>query len=136
MMQKPGDRRLADRDLLLCQSGLEFRQRDVRLLHHQLPDQILVPRQREILVAAKLGRADAARFAVKPEEAADRADAHVALLRSFRNGGATLDRCDYASTQILRKWLRHPCWPPPSRKLESYPPPDGNPPTLPFRETL
>ena len=131
MMQKPRDRRLADRDLLLCQSGLEFRQRDVRLLHHQLPDQILVRRQREILVAAKLGRADAARFAVKPEEAADRADAHVALLRSFRNGGATL-----VSTQILRKWLRHPCWPPPSRKLESYPPPDGNPPTLPFRETL
>src|ERR1700675_3838056 len=127
MMQKPGDRRFADRDLLLCQSGLEFRQRDVRLLRHQLPDQSLVRRQREILVAAELGRADATRLSVKPEEAADRADAHFALLRSFRNGGATLDRHHHSSTQILRKRLRHPYWPPPSRKLESYPPPDGNP---------
>src|ERR1700681_4575927 len=127
MMQKPGDRRLADCDLLLCQSGLELRQRDVRLLRHQLPDQIFMRRQREILVTAKLGRADDTRLSVKPEEAADRADAHFALLRSFRNGGAPLDRHDHSSTQILRKRLRHPCWPPPSRNLESYPPPDGNP---------
>src|ERR1700681_2394308 len=88
MMQKPGDRRLADRDLLLCQPGLELRQRDVRLLRHQLPDQIFMRRQREILVTAKLGRADDTRLSVKPEEAA--ADAHFALLRSFRNGGAPL----------------------------------------------
>src|ERR1700686_509273 len=136
MMQKPRDRRLADRNPLLCQSGPELCQRDVRLLRHQLPNQILVRRQREILVAAKLGRADAARFAVQPEEAAHRADAHFALLRSFRNRGATLDRRDYSCTQVLRKRLRHPCWPPTSRKLESYPPPDGNPPIQPFRETL
>src|SRR3984893_18512285 len=84
MMQKPGDRRLSNRDLLLCQSVLEFGQRDVRLLRYQLPHQILVRRQREILVAAELGRTDAARFPVKLEEADDRTDADPALLRSFR----------------------------------------------------
>src|SRR6266581_3080725 len=55
MMQKPGDRRLSDRDLFLLQSVLEFGQRDVRLLRYQLPHQILVRRQREIFVAAEYG---------------------------------------------------------------------------------
>src|ERR1700692_966887 len=92
MMQKPGDRQLSNRDLLLCQSVLEFGQRDVRLLRYQLPHQILVRRQREILVAAELGRADAARFPVKLEEADHRADADAALLGSFRDGSPALDR--------------------------------------------
>src|SRR5438105_1432158 len=136
MMQKPRDRRLTDHDLLLRQPSLELRQRDVWLLCHQLPDKVLVRRQREILVAAKLCRADAPRFAVKPEEATHRADTHPALLRGFRDGSATLDHLHHPYTQIFRKRLRHPCWPPPSRKLESYSPSDGNPPIQPFRETL
>src|ERR1700704_5528346 len=127
MMQKPGDRRLSNHDLLLRQSLLEFGQRDIRLLRYQLPHQILVRRQREILIAAKLGPADAARFPVKLEESDHRTDAHAALLGSFRDGSPALDRRDHPPTQILRIWLRHPCWPPPSRKLESYSPRYGNP---------
>src|ERR1700681_2656795 len=136
MMQKPGDRRLSDRDLPLRQSVLKFGQRDVRLPRYQLPHQILVRRQREILVAAELGRTDAARFPVKLEETDDRTDADPALLRSFRDGSPALDRPDHPPTQILRIWLRHRCWPPPSRKLESYSHRHGNPPIQPFRETL
>src|SRR6266567_438570 len=127
MMQKPGDRRLSDRDLFLRQSIFEFGQRDVRLLRYQLPHQILVRRQREIFVAAEFGRVDAARLPVKLEEADDRADANPALLRGFRDRGPALDRLDHAPTQIRRIWLRHSCWPPPSRTLESYSPRYGNP---------
>src|SRR6266849_313085 len=127
MMQKPGDRRLSDRDLFLLQSVLEFGQRDVRLLRYQLPHQILVRRQREIFVAAEFGRGDAARLPVKLEEADDRTDADPALLRSFRDGGPALDRPDHSPTQIRRIWLRHACRPPPSRQLESYSRCYGNP---------
>src|SRR6266567_1521420 len=127
MMQKPGDRRLSDRDLFLRQSIFEFGQRDVRLLSYQLPHQILVRRQREILVAAELGRADAACVAVNLEEAHHRADAHPALLGGLGYGIATINRRDHAPTQVLRIRLRHSCWPPPSRKLESYSRRHGNP---------
>src|ERR1019366_6197811 len=95
MMQKRGDRRLADRYLLFRQSALEFRQRDIRLFSHQLPDQILVRCQSKLLVATDLGRADAARPAVKPQKAHDRADAHATLIRSFRDRRAVLNRADY-----------------------------------------
>src|SRR5450631_3504418 len=127
MMQKPGDRRLSDRDLFLPEPVAEFGQCDVRLISYQLPHQILVPRQREILVAAEFSRIDAARFPVKLEEADDRADADAALLRSFRDGGPALDRPNHSPTQILRIRLRHSCWPPPSRELESYSRRYGNP---------
>ena len=113
--------------LLLRQPGLEFRQRDVRLFRYQFPDQLLMRRQHKILVAAELGRADATRLAVKLEEAHDRAYANPALLGSFRYRSAGINRLDYARSQVLRIRLRHPCWPPPSRKLESYSPPCGNP---------
>src|SRR5260370_2565365 len=127
MMQKPGDRRLSDRLLFPRQSIFEFGQRDVRLLRYQLPQQILVRRYREIFVAAEFGRVDAARLPVKLEEADDRADADPALLRGFRDRGPALDRLDHTPTQIRRIWLRHSCRPPPSRKLESYSRPYGNP---------
>src|ERR1700682_3718565 len=127
MMQKPGDRRLSDRDLFLRQSVFEFGQSDVRLLRYQLPHQILVRRQREILVAAEFGRVDAARLPVKLEEADDGTDADPALLRSFGDGGAALDRPDHSPAQIRRIWLRHSCRPPPSRQLESYSRRYGNP---------
>src|SRR5450756_2385441 len=127
MMQKPGDRRLSDRDLFLPESIFEFGQRDVRLLRYQLPHQILVRRQREIFVAAEFGRLDAARLPVELKEADDRADADAALLRSFRDGGPALDRPNHSPTQILRIRLRHSCWPPPSRELESYSRRYGNP---------
>lgn len=78
MMQKPGDRRLSDRDLFLPQSIFEFGKCDVRLLSYQLPHQILMRRQRKILVAAEFGRLDAARLPAKLEEADDRADADAA----------------------------------------------------------
>src|ERR1700704_1266968 len=127
MMQKPGDRRLSDRDLFLPQSIFEFGQCDVRLLSYQLPHQILVRRQRKIFVAAEFGRPDAARLPVKLEEADDRADADTALLRSFRDGGPALNRPNHSPTQILRIRLRHACRPPPSRQLESYSRRYGNP---------
>src|SRR6266702_4459592 len=127
MMQKPGDRRLSDRDLFLPESVFEFGQRDVRLLSYQLPHQILMRRQREIFVAAEFGRLDAARLPVKLEEADDRTDADAALLRSFRDGGPALNRPDHSPTQILRIRLRHACWPPPSRHLESCSRRYGNP---------
>src|SRR5713101_7889312 len=127
MMQKPGDRRLSDRDLFLPESVFEFGQRDVRLLSYQLPHQILIRRQREIFVAAEFGRLDAARLPVKLEEANDRADADAPMLRSFRDGGPALDRPNHSPTQILRIRLRHACWPPPSRHLESCSRPHGNP---------
>src|SRR5260370_15048545 len=127
MMQKPGDRRLSDRDLFLTEWMLEFGQGDVGLLSHQLPHQILVRRQREIFVAAEFGRLDAARLPVKLEEADDRADADAALLRSFRDGGPALNRPNHSPTQILRIRLRHPCSPPPSTQLESCSRRYGNP---------
>src|SRR5204863_1957480 len=127
MMQKPRDRRLSNRDLFLRQSIFEFGQRDVRLLRYQLPHQILMRRQREIFVAAEFGRLDAARLPVKLEEADDRTDADAALLRSFRDGGPALNRPDHSPTQILRIRLRHACWPPPSRHLESCSRRYGNP---------
>src|SRR5256885_3758828 len=83
--------------------------------------------QRELLVAAKLRRTDATRVAVKPEEAYDRTDAHTALLGSVRYGSPAMHRFDHAPTQVLRIRLRHPCWPPPSRELESYSRQHGNP---------
>src|SRR6266849_6045019 len=127
MMQKPGDRRLSNRDLFLPEPVFEFGQRDVRLLSYQLPHQVLMRRQREIFVAAEFGRLDAARLPVKLEEADDRADADAALLRSFRDGGPALNRPNHSPTQILRIRLRHPCWPPPSTHLESCSRRYGNP---------
>src|SRR5216684_4523937 len=127
MMQKPGDRRLSNRDLFLPEPVFEFGQRDVRLLSQQLPHQILVSRQRELCVAAEFGRLDAARLPVKLDEADDRADADAALLRSFRDGGPALNRPNHSPTQILRIRLRHACWPPPSRHLESCSRGYGNP---------
>jgi hypothetical protein len=48
-MQKPGDRRLSDRDLFLPESIFEYGQRDIRPLSYQLTHKILVACQREIL---------------------------------------------------------------------------------------
>jgi hypothetical protein len=107
-MQKSGDRRVTDRHLLLRQDGLELSQRDIRLLHHRLPDQFFVRRQSVSLVPAEFGRPDTARFAVEPTEAYDRADTYAKLLRSFRDRSAILRRPNYAYTQILRIWLPHP----------------------------
>src|SRR5450830_1268447 len=102
MMQESGDRRLTDCHPLLRQNGLELCQRDIRLLHHQLPDQFLVRGQSISLVSAEFGRTNAARFAVQPTEAHDRADTYSKLLRSFRDGSAILSRPNDARTQILR----------------------------------
>src|SRR6202521_6043370 len=83
--------------------------------------------QHELLIAAKLPPPDATRVAAKPEEAYDRADAHTTLLGGLGYGSLAINRFDHASTHALRIRLRHPCWPPPSRKLESYSRPHGNP---------
>jgi hypothetical protein len=107
-MQKSGDRRLTDRHFLLRQNGLDLSQRDIRLLRHQFPDQLLVRRQSISLVPAEFCRTDTAGFAVEPTEAYDRADTHAKLLRNFRNRSAILRRPNYAYTQILRIWLPHP----------------------------
>src|SRR6266478_8746096 len=106
MMQKSGDRRLTDLHLLLRQNGLELRQRDIRLLRHQLPDSLLMRCQSISLVPAEFGRTDTARFAVKPTKAHDRADAHAKLLHSFRYRGAILRRLNYASTQACAPTVR------------------------------
>ena len=112
MMQKSGDRRLTDRHFLLRQNGLEFSQRDIRLLRHQFPDPLLVRRQSISLVPAEFCRTDTAGFAVEPTEAYDRADTHAKLLRSFRYRSAILRRPNYAYTQILRIRL------PPGQSIE------------------
>src|SRR5271156_4651372 len=107
MMQKSGDRRPTDRHFLRRQNGLDLSQRDIRLLRHHLPDQLLVRRQSIALVTAKFGGTDTARFAVKPTKAHDSADTHAKLLRSFRNRAAILRRPNYAFPQILRIRLPH-----------------------------
>src|ERR1700681_1649301 len=134
--QESGDRGLANGHLFLRQPNLEFRQRDIRLFRYQFPDQLLMRSQNELLVATELGRADAPCVAVKLEEASDRADAHAALLGGVGYGSAVINHLDNASTQVFRVRLRHPCWPPRRRKLESYLRRYGNPPIQPFRETL
>src|SRR5712664_294206 len=108
MMQKSGDRRLTNRHFLRRQYGLELSQRDIRLLCHQLPDQVLVRRQSIPLVSAEFGRTDTARFAVEPTKADHRADTHTEALRNFRYRGALLRRPHHARTQILRIRLPHP----------------------------
>src|SRR5229473_5733443 len=108
MMQKSGDRRLTNRHFLRRQYGLELSQRDIRLLCHQLPDQVLVRRQSIPLVSAEFGRNDTARFAVEPTKADHRADTHTEALRNFRYRGALLRRPHNARTQILRIRLPHP----------------------------
>src|SRR6267142_1353719 len=108
MMQKSGDRRLTNRHFLRRQYGLELSQRDIRLLCHQLPDQVLVRRQSIPLVPAEFGRTDTARFAVEPTKADHRADTHTEALRNFRYRGALLRRPHHARTQILRIRLPHP----------------------------
>src|SRR5882762_5498367 len=108
MMQKSGDRRLTNRHFLRRQYGLELSQRDIRLLCHQLPDQVLVRRQSIPLVSAEFGRNDTARFAVEPTKADHRADTHTEALRNFRYRGALLRRPHHARTQILRIRLPHP----------------------------
>src|SRR6266478_8251999 len=108
MMQKSGDRRLTNRHFLRRQYGLELSQRDIRLLCHRLPDQVLVRRQSIPLVSAEFGRTDTARFAVEPTKADHRADTHTEALRNFRYRGALLLRPHHARTQILRIRLPHP----------------------------
>src|SRR6266851_5210369 len=112
MTQKSEDRRLADRDLLLRQFDLEFRQRDIRLLRHQLPDPLLMRRQGIRFVPAEFRRADTARFTLEPEEPPDRTQAHTMSLGSFLAGRSLLDRLNHACAQIVRIRLRHSCWPP------------------------
>src|SRR5258707_5057721 len=108
MMQKSGDRRLTNHHFLRRQYGLELSQRDIRLLCHQLPDQVLVRRQSIPLVSTEFGRTDTARFAVEPTKADHRADTHTEALRNFRYRGALLLRPHHARTQILRIRLPHP----------------------------
>src|SRR5262245_17446238 len=74
-------------------------------------------RQHKILVTTKLGRPDAARVAVKLEEAHDGAYADPAVLGSFRYRSAGINRLDHARSQVLRIRLHHPCWPPPAGSL-------------------
>jgi len=107
MMQEAGDRRFADRYLLLRQLCHKFRQRDVRLLCDQLPDQSFVPRQGKFLVAAKLRRADTARLAIKPHKTPHRAEAHPVLVRNFRSGRPSFNRRDHTRAQVFRIWLRY-----------------------------
>src|SRR5258706_9345210 len=66
-----------------------------------LAEASVVSRQSISLVPAELGRTDAARFAVQPAEADDRADAHSELLRNFRDSSAILRCPNYPLTQIL-----------------------------------
>src|SRR5665647_281306 len=120
MMQEAGDRRFADRYPLTCQLCHKFRQRDVRLLCDQLPDQSFVPRQRKFLVAAKLRRADTARLAVKPHKTPYRAAAHTVLVRDFRPGGPSFNRRDHTGTQIFRIRLCHSMLDSSQQELESY----------------
>src|SRR6266478_5906829 len=127
MVQKSRDRRLTDRHLLRRQDGLEFGQRDIRLLRHQFPDQLLVSRQSISLVPAELGRTDAARFAVQPAEADDRADAHSELLRNFRDSRPSCAAPTTRSRRSSEYGFPISYWPPSSTILESDSCPQRNP---------
>src|SRR5207249_7429043 len=59
MPQKSEDRRKADLNLVLRQSGCNLRQRNIGLLRHPLSDPLLVRGQSVALVTAKLRRTDA-----------------------------------------------------------------------------
>ena len=77
MTQKTEDRGLADPDLHFRQFGLQFGQRNVRLLCHPLAHPPLVRRKRMALVTAELCRKDAASFTLQPQEANDCTEANV-----------------------------------------------------------
>src|SRR5712671_6614537 len=119
MMKKTRNRRLAYSDLFLRQSGCELCQRNVRLIRNHLPNQLLVLCKREILIATKFCRADAASFPVKFEEPDDRTYANFALFCRLRDGSAIQNCLNRPSAQVFRIRLCNPCWPPASRKLES-----------------
>ena len=68
MTQEAKDRCLTDLDPPLRQHGLEFCQRDVRLLCQLAPDQILICCQGIGFVSAELRRTDAPPFALEPEK--------------------------------------------------------------------
>ena len=53
------------------------------------------------------------------------ATAHCALPNRINNPVA----------QVLRIWLRHSCWPPPSQQVESESPEFGNPPSIQAKDT-
>src|SRR5215216_7664738 len=139
MMQKSRDRRLADLNPRLCESPLEFPQRDIRLLRHQSPDSFLVRGQDMLLVSAEFSRPDRTRLPVKPPNANHRADTYAKLVRGLQNCGTVPRRLYCALTKILRKGLCHVM-------LASIPVAPLNPirsetgiprsPTQPFRETL
>src|SRR5438552_13402347 len=107
MPQKSEDRRKADLNLVLRQSGCNLRQRNIGLLRHPLSDPLLVRGQSVALVTAKLRRTDASGLALAPQEAADRTQADVMLLGGFRARRALLDRRGHAGAQIVRIRLRH-----------------------------
>ena len=51
----------------------------------------------------------------------------IAPRRRASTHPAPLHRVYHAITQVLRIWLRHPCWPPPSQQIESEASRFGNP---------
>src|SRR5262245_28827099 len=113
MTQEPKDRCLTDLDPPLRQHGLEFCQRDVRLLCQHPPDQALMCCQSVWFVPAELRRTDTPTFALEPEKPPDRTQANLMSLGSFLPRRTFLDRFDHPGAQIVRIRLRHSSWPPP-----------------------
>ena len=112
MTKEAEDRGLADRQLLLRHSHLEFGQRDVRLCVHPSRNPRPVPLQRIAFVTTKLLRLDTPAATPTREKATDRTDTHPAQFRSLFIRVARLDCLNYATPQVLRIWLAHSCWPP------------------------
>ena len=81
MAQKAEHRRGRNHHPSLGKPGLQFQQRQVRLLGNPSLDPLGILRQRIILVATKLVRTDAAGGAVSPDVAANRTQADPAQLR-------------------------------------------------------
>src|SRR5436309_3506086 len=112
MTEKPEDRSLADRHLLLRQSRLKLGQRDVRLRNNPSRDAIPIPLQGIPFVSTKLRRSDVPDLAPPRNKPAHRTDAHAIEISDLLVAVPGLDPLYDASSQVFRIRLSHPCWPP------------------------
>ena len=101
-MQHGPDRRQAARlDAALGELALDLGQGDVPLDRHQLPQQLLVPGQQQLAIAADPRRGRAARLTHAPDQLDRGRLAHGKAPRRLAGRTARLHRLHQAATQVL-----------------------------------